>query len=144
MMYSYYNAYNTTTSSVNINTVHLFQIPKKASLKFNLNTRTGKPNAYPYIVLENVYVFPGSPVFFERSFQGLYEVISRELFSAIFFSDWSVSPCALRVAGFVLYNEQEICKRWGIHKCQGRSVYECLINGSKRIRQCFLWFLPSE
>ncbi|EFN82881.1 FAD synthetase [Harpegnathos saltator] len=48
-------------------------IPKKASLKFNLNTRTGKPNAYPYIVLENVYVFPGSPVFFERSFQGLYE-----------------------------------------------------------------------
>ncbi|XP_014481204.1 PREDICTED: FAD synthase-like isoform X2 [Dinoponera quadriceps] len=48
-------------------------IPKKASLKFNLNVRTGKPNAYPYIVLENVYVFPGSPVFFERSFRGLYE-----------------------------------------------------------------------
>ncbi|XP_032678874.1 FAD synthase-like isoform X2 [Odontomachus brunneus] len=48
-------------------------IPKKATLKFNLNIRTGKPNAYPYIVLENVYVFPGSPIFFERSFQGLYE-----------------------------------------------------------------------
>lgn len=50
------------------------QIPQKASLKFGLNPSTGKLNTYPYIVLENVYVFPGSPVFFENSFQSLYQV----------------------------------------------------------------------
>lgn len=49
------------------------QIPQKASLKFGLNTNTSKPNIYPYVVLENVYVFPGSPVFLEKSFQSLYE-----------------------------------------------------------------------
>ncbi|KAL6254951.1 hypothetical protein P5V15_014293 [Pogonomyrmex californicus] len=49
------------------------QIPQKASLKFGLNTNINKPNIYPYIVMENVYVFPGSPVFFEISFQRLYE-----------------------------------------------------------------------
>ncbi|GAB1864348.1 FAD synthetase [Camponotus japonicus] len=49
------------------------QIPQKASLKFSLNPSTGKPNTYPYVVLENVYVFPGSPVFFEKSFQSLYQ-----------------------------------------------------------------------
>ncbi|XP_020295735.1 FAD synthase-like isoform X2 [Pseudomyrmex gracilis] len=49
------------------------QIPKKASLKFGINPDTGKPNAYPYIVLNNVYVFPGSPVFFEKSFKCLYK-----------------------------------------------------------------------
>lgn len=65
-------------------TTHFFQIPKKASLKFNLNMCTGRPNAYPYIVLENVYVFPGSPVFFERSFQGLYEVILTQNYSQQF------------------------------------------------------------
>lgn len=51
------------------------RIPRKASLKFGLNPSTGKPNTYPYIVLENVYVFPGSPVFFEKSFQSLYQVV---------------------------------------------------------------------
>ncbi|XP_039304115.1 FAD synthase isoform X2 [Solenopsis invicta] len=54
------------------------QIPQKASLKFGLNTGTSKPNIYPYIVLGNVYVFPGSPVFLEKAFQNLYE----ELLSA--------------------------------------------------------------
>ncbi|KAL6440882.1 hypothetical protein ACFW04_003359 [Cataglyphis niger] len=49
------------------------RIPRKASLKFGLNPSTGKPNTYPYIVLENVYVFPGSPVFLEKSFQSLYQ-----------------------------------------------------------------------
>ncbi|XP_011347854.2 FAD synthase isoform X1 [Ooceraea biroi] len=49
------------------------QIPRKASLKFGLNPNTGEPSAYPYIALENVYVFPGSPVFFERIFQSLYK-----------------------------------------------------------------------
>ncbi|XP_071651115.1 FAD synthase isoform X3 [Temnothorax longispinosus] len=47
------------------------QIPEKASLKFGLNTN--KPNSFPYITLENIYVFPGSPVFLEKSFQNLYE-----------------------------------------------------------------------
>ncbi|KAL0111642.1 hypothetical protein PUN28_013079 [Cardiocondyla obscurior] len=42
------------------------QIPQKASLKFGLNT-------YPYITLENVHVFPGSPAFLKKSFQSLYE-----------------------------------------------------------------------
>ncbi|XP_012235907.1 FAD synthase-like isoform X2 [Linepithema humile] len=47
------------------------KIPQKASLNFGLNP--AKPNTYPYIVLENVYVFPGSPVFFQKSFQSLYK-----------------------------------------------------------------------
>lgn len=50
------------------------KIPQKAFLNFGLNSSTAKPNAYPYIVLENVYVFPGSPVFFQKSFQSLYKV----------------------------------------------------------------------
>ncbi|XP_077275451.1 FAD synthase isoform X3 [Temnothorax americanus] len=49
------------------------QIPEKASLKFGLNTNINKPNSFPYITLENIYVFPGSPVFLEKSFQNLYE-----------------------------------------------------------------------
>jgi len=49
----------------------LAQIPQKASLKFGLNT--SKANIFPYIAVENVYVFPGSPVFLEKSFQNLYE-----------------------------------------------------------------------
>ncbi|KAI4482998.1 hypothetical protein M0802_013518 [Mischocyttarus mexicanus] len=49
-------------------------IPKKASLIF------GKRNSvrYPCVVLENVYIFPGSPIFFEKSFGILY----KELFSS--------------------------------------------------------------
>lgn len=50
------------------------QIPQKASLKFGSNTNISKQNIYPYITLENVYVFPGSPIFLEKSFQSLYEV----------------------------------------------------------------------
>ncbi|XP_011879198.1 PREDICTED: FAD synthase-like [Vollenhovia emeryi] len=49
------------------------QIPQKASLKFGLHTNERKPNIFPYITLENVYVFPGSPVFLKKSFQNLYE-----------------------------------------------------------------------
>lgn len=49
-------------------------IPRKASLKFGARTSTGRPNAYPCISLQNVFVFPGSPTFFERSFQSLYEL----------------------------------------------------------------------
>lgn len=51
------------------------QIPRKASLKFGLDPSMGKPITYLYVKLENVYVFPGSPVFFEKSFQNLYKVI---------------------------------------------------------------------
>lgn len=50
------------------------QIPEKASLKFGLSTNLRKQNMFPYIALGNVYVFPGSPVFFEKSFKNLYEV----------------------------------------------------------------------
>lgn len=65
------------------------QIPTKASLNFGLNSNTGKPNTFPYIALENVYVFPGSPVFFERSFKSWYKdllstnrgFVKEELFS---------------------------------------------------------------
>ncbi|KMQ86024.1 fad synthetase [Lasius niger] len=49
------------------------QIPQKASLKFGSNPSMEKAITYLYIVLENVYVFPGSPVFFEKSFQNLYK-----------------------------------------------------------------------
>lgn len=49
------------------------QIPRKASVKFGSDLSMEKPITYLYIKLENVYVFPGSPVFFEKSFQHLYK-----------------------------------------------------------------------
>jgi len=62
--------FNDTSSPI----YKIAQIPQKASLKFGLNTNINKPNIYPYVVLGNVYVFPGSPEFFEKSFQSLFEV----------------------------------------------------------------------
>lgn len=65
----YYSGINDTSCSI----YKMAQIPQKAFLKFSLNTNINNPNIYPYIVLENVYVFPGSPVYLEKSFQSLYE-----------------------------------------------------------------------
>lgn len=67
------------------------KIPRKASLNFGSSLNMAKPNTYPYIVLENVYVFPGSPVFFEKSFQSLYKVnilmrVRDKLLLIIFFN----------------------------------------------------------
>ncbi|XP_032678995.1 uncharacterized protein LOC116847759 [Odontomachus brunneus] len=47
--------------------------PKVNFCKVQFKYTYRQTNAYPYIVLENIYVFPSSPIFFERSFQGLYE-----------------------------------------------------------------------
>ncbi|PBC32441.1 FAD synthetase [Apis cerana cerana] len=46
-------------------------IPTKSVLKFGKDEVTGKMLTYPYVIIENVYIFPGSPVFFEKSFQTL-------------------------------------------------------------------------
>lgn len=62
------------------------QIPQKAFLKFGSNPNMEKAITYLYIVLENVYVFPGSPVFFEKSFQNLYKVNVLMKLLEIFFN----------------------------------------------------------
>ncbi|XP_043269556.1 FAD synthase-like [Venturia canescens] len=54
----------------------LAHIPKKATLKFGIDPKTGNSTNYPCIAMKNVYVFPGSPVFLECSFGSLY----KELF----------------------------------------------------------------
>ncbi|XP_017760380.1 PREDICTED: FAD synthase-like [Eufriesea mexicana] len=46
-------------------------IPTKSVLKFGTNKVTGEKLAYPCVVIQNVYIFPGSPMFFETSFQAL-------------------------------------------------------------------------
>ncbi|XP_053982062.1 FAD synthase-like [Hylaeus volcanicus] len=46
-------------------------VPTKSELKFGINEATGQPFPYPCIVMRNVFVFPGSPKFFESSFQAL-------------------------------------------------------------------------
>ncbi|KAG9435973.1 FAD synthase [Apis mellifera carnica] len=46
-------------------------IPTKAVLKFGKDEVTGRMLTYPYVIIENVYIFPGSPIFFEKSFQTL-------------------------------------------------------------------------
>ncbi|XP_023290065.1 FAD synthase isoform X2 [Orussus abietinus] len=51
-------------------------IPKDAELKFGHSLKTGKKLRFPCVTLKNVYVFPGSPWFFEESFGSLY----KELF----------------------------------------------------------------
>nr|XP_031835721.1 FAD synthase-like isoform X1 [Nomia melanderi]XP_031835722.1 FAD synthase-like isoform X2 [Nomia melanderi] len=52
-------------------------IPKKSTFKFGTNEVTGETFPYPCVVVENVYIFPGSPKFFESSFQSL----CKELFA---------------------------------------------------------------
>ncbi|XP_078046160.1 FAD synthase [Augochlora pura] len=52
-------------------------VPTKSVLKFGTNQATGKPLAYPCITIQNVFVFPGSPMFFEISFLSL----CKELFA---------------------------------------------------------------
>ncbi|XP_015177323.1 PREDICTED: FAD synthase-like isoform X2 [Polistes dominula] len=49
-------------------------IPTKASLIFGRR----KSVRYPCVTLENVYIFPGSPIFFEKSFG----ILHKELFSS--------------------------------------------------------------
>ncbi|XP_033206412.2 FAD synthase [Bombus vancouverensis nearcticus] len=44
-------------------------IPTKSVLKFGIDQVTGKKLNYPCIKVENVHIFPGSPMFFEISFQ---------------------------------------------------------------------------
>lgn len=52
----------------------ILQIPKKAILKFGINKATSLPLNFPCVILENVYVFPGSPVFLKTGFGSLYKV----------------------------------------------------------------------
>lgn len=52
-------------------------IPTKATLGFGKDRATGEALPYPCIVMRNVYVFPGSPLYLEKSFRALHE----ELFS---------------------------------------------------------------
>ncbi|XP_076648654.1 FAD synthase [Halictus rubicundus] len=52
-------------------------IPTKSVLKFCISPVTGEAFPYPCIELRNVFVFPGSPMFFEFPFQAL----CKELFS---------------------------------------------------------------
>ncbi|XP_066595657.1 FAD synthase-like isoform X2 [Prorops nasuta] len=49
------------------------KIPTKAKLIFTKDKSTGQRVAYPCIVLNNVFVFPGSPVFLEKSFGNMCE-----------------------------------------------------------------------
>lgn len=51
------------------------QIPKKAVLKFGVNEDTKVPLKFPCVILKNVHVFPGSPVFLKKSFGSLHKVI---------------------------------------------------------------------
>ncbi|XP_058797357.1 FAD synthase-like [Phymastichus coffea] len=50
-------------------------IPKKAILKFGINKTTSVPLNFPCVILENVYVFPGSPVFLQTGFGSLYKIL---------------------------------------------------------------------
>ncbi|KOC62597.1 FAD synthase [Habropoda laboriosa] len=43
-------------------------IPTKCVLKFGINETTGQALVYPCVVIANVYIFPGSPMFFENLF----------------------------------------------------------------------------
>lgn len=43
-------------------------------LKFGINEATGEKLPYPCITMGNVYVFPGSPMFFKLSFRALCKV----------------------------------------------------------------------
>ncbi|KAL7288926.1 hypothetical protein TKK_0016892 [Trichogramma kaykai] len=53
----------------------LSEIPKRAVLKFGINEATKLPHNFPCVILENVYVFPGSPIFLERGFGSLCKVL---------------------------------------------------------------------
>ncbi|OXU26627.1 hypothetical protein TSAR_012425 [Trichomalopsis sarcophagae] len=53
----------------------LAYIPKKAVLKFGINKATSLPLNFPCVILNNVYVFPGSPVFLQAGFGSLYKVL---------------------------------------------------------------------
>lgn len=44
-------------------------------LRFGTNVITGKKLTFPFVMVENVYIFPGSPTFFETSFQTLCKVL---------------------------------------------------------------------
>ncbi|XP_015118644.1 FAD synthase [Diachasma alloeum] len=51
-------------------------VPRKAVLRFGKNQETGEALKFPCVNVENVYVFPGSPVYLEKLFKSL----CRELF----------------------------------------------------------------
>ncbi|XP_011303760.1 FAD synthase isoform X2 [Fopius arisanus] len=62
-------------------------VPKKAVLRFGKHQETGECLKFPCVNVENVYVFPGSPVYLERLFQSLCKelfkgekFVKRELF----------------------------------------------------------------
>ncbi|XP_063975038.1 FAD synthase-like [Diachasmimorpha longicaudata] len=63
-------------------------IPRKSVLKFGKSPETGETLKFPCVNVENVYVFPGSPVYFERLFHSLCrdlfrgekKFVKRELF----------------------------------------------------------------
>ncbi|CAK9798594.1 FAD synthase [Anthophora quadrimaculata] len=46
-------------------------IPTKCVLKFGVDEATGQPLVHPYVIMANIYMFPGSPMFFENSFRAL-------------------------------------------------------------------------
>ncbi|XP_034175672.2 FAD synthase [Osmia lignaria lignaria] len=46
-------------------------VPTRSVLKFGKNEVTGKSLRYPCVIMEKVHIFPGSPVFFQPSFQAL-------------------------------------------------------------------------
>lgn len=56
----------------------LANIPASASLKFGGSNETGRTLSYPCVNVKNVYVFPGSPIFLQKSFGNVY----KELFAA--------------------------------------------------------------
>ncbi|CAK9828810.1 FAD synthase [Anthophora retusa] len=46
-------------------------IPTKCVLKFGVDEATGQPLVHPYVIIANIYMFPGSPMFFENLFRAL-------------------------------------------------------------------------
>lgn len=53
-----------------------FQIPTKANLKFGKREDSNETLTFPCINVENVYAFPGSPVYLQPLFQSLCKVIN--------------------------------------------------------------------
>ncbi|XP_003699353.1 FAD synthase [Megachile rotundata] len=57
--------------SVPLTRYKMAYVPTKSILRFGRNSATGKLSSYPCIVMENVYIFPGSPTFFKPSFRSV-------------------------------------------------------------------------
>ncbi|XP_014211848.1 FAD synthase-like [Copidosoma floridanum] len=56
-------------------TYKLAHIPKRAVLKFGVHKDTCLPLNFPCVILKNVYVFPGSPVYLQIGFESLYRIL---------------------------------------------------------------------